>query len=65
MLDAFKGFLVLRLIGLLGLVIVVAVVLGIRSIVRGSDGVGIALLVGAVVLAAAGGCWVARRARRR
>ncbi len=59
--DIFKGFLMLRLIGLLALLIVVAVVLGIWSLTRGSDIVGVAILAGVVVLTAAIGMVVARR----
>jgi hypothetical protein len=62
--DIFKGFLVLRFIGLLALLIVVAVVLGVSSLTRGSDVVGVAILAGAVVFAAAIGSLLARRARR-
>jgi len=63
--DIFKGFLMLRLIGLLALLIVVAVVLGIWSLTRGSDIVGVAILAGVVVLTAAIGMVVARRRSRR
>jgi len=51
--DVFKGFVLLRFIGFLVLAIVVAVVLGIRSLARGSDAVGLAILAVAVVLTAA------------
>ncbi len=61
----FRGFLVLRLIGLVPLVIVAAVALGVRSLARGSDVVGVAVLVGAAVLAGAVGGVVVRGARRR
>ena len=64
MLDLFKGFLALRLLGLLSLAIVVGVVLGIRSLARGSDVVGVALIAGALLLAAGIGLIVARRPRR-
>jgi hypothetical protein len=63
--DAFRGFLVLRFIGLVALVVVAAVVLGIRSLARGSDTVGVAILVGAAFVAAAVGLLVIRGARRR
>lgn len=63
--GVFKGFLVLRLVGFLALFVVVAVVVGIRSLVRGSDVVGVAALAGAVVGAAALGSLVARRSSRR
>jgi hypothetical protein len=64
MLDLFKGFLALRLLGLLSLAFVVVVVLGIRSLARGSDVVGVALIAGALLLAAGIGLIVARRPRR-
>jgi hypothetical protein len=51
--DIFKGFLVLRFAGFLALAIVVAVVLGIRSLARGSDVIGVVLLAGAVLAGAA------------
>ncbi len=51
--DIFNGFMLLRFIGLLVLVIVVALVVGIRSLARGSDIAGIALLAGAVAVAVA------------
>jgi hypothetical protein len=64
MADVFKGFLVLRLFGFLALVIVVAVVLGVRSLVHGSDIIGIALLAGAVLVGAGAIAWLrARHAR--
>jgi hypothetical protein len=64
-LETFKGFLALRLLGLLALVGVVGVVLGIRSLARGSDVVGVALLAGSLLLAAGIGLVVARRLGRR
>lgn len=63
--DIFKGFLVLRLIALLVLVIVVGLLLGISALTRGSDIVGAAILATVVVVAAAMGSLVARRASRR
>ncbi|HEY5198737.1 MAG TPA: hypothetical protein VIJ51_17085 [Solirubrobacteraceae bacterium] len=63
--DVFRGFLVLRLIGLLAVLIVVAVVFGIRSLARGSDVAGAALLAGGLVCAVAIRSLLARRARRR
>ncbi|HEX3873035.1 MAG TPA: hypothetical protein VHW26_02740 [Solirubrobacteraceae bacterium] len=60
--ETFKGFLFLRLAGLLALAIVVAIVLGIRSVARGSDVLGIAILAVAVAVAVATGWLVARRA---
>ncbi|HEU0317069.1 MAG TPA: hypothetical protein VFR49_07050 [Solirubrobacteraceae bacterium] len=61
----FRGFLVLRFLGLIALVVVAAVVLGIRSLARGSDVVGVAVLVGAAVVAGAVGGLVVRGAGRR
>jgi len=63
--ETFKGFLVLRLAGLLALVIVVAVVLGIRAITRGSDIVGITILAVALFFVVALGSLVARHANTR
>jgi hypothetical protein len=62
--DAFKGFVVLRLIALLVLLSVAAVVFGIRSLTRGSDVVGLALLVVAVVLAGAAARLISTRPGR-
>ena len=62
--DLFKGFLVLRLVALLALLAVLAAVLGIRSLTRGSEVAGIVLLAVALIVAAALGSLVARRARR-
>ena len=62
MVDIFKGFLLLRLLGLLALVVVVAAVFGVVSLTRGSDAAGAGLLAGAVVLSVAAGVF-ARRAR--
>ncbi|MGO9752203.1 MAG: hypothetical protein ACLP8S_25300 [Solirubrobacteraceae bacterium] len=59
--DLFKGFLLLRLLGLIALLIVVAVVLGIWSLTRGSDAAGIGTLAGALIFAVAIGALVARR----
>jgi hypothetical protein len=61
----FRGFLVLRFLGLIALAIVAAVVVGIRSLARGSDVVGVALLVAAAVIAGAVGGLVVRGAHRR
>lgn len=63
--DIFKGFLRLKLIGLVALLIVVAVVLGISSLARGSTVVGVAVLAGVAVAAAAIGLLVARRTHTR
>ncbi len=63
MVDLFKGFLWLRLIAFLVLLVVVGLVFGIRSLTRGSDAVGLAMLAGVVILTAAAGYVVARRLR--
>jgi uncharacterized membrane protein len=63
--DIFKGFLRLRMIGLLVLLLVVAVVLGISSVTRGSTIVGVAILAGVIVVAAAVGAVLARRTSER
>jgi hypothetical protein len=63
--ETFKGFLVLRLAGLLALVIVVAIVLGIRALARGSDVAGATIIVVAVVFAVGLGSLVARHTRTR
>jgi hypothetical protein len=63
--DIFKGFLVLRFMAFVALLIVVAAVLGIRSLARGSEVAGIAILVGVVVSATALGSLVARRVQGR
>jgi hypothetical protein len=65
MIEIFKGFLLLRLLGMIALLIVVAVVLGIWSLTRGADAVGIGILAGALVLAVPLGSLVARRVSRR
>jgi hypothetical protein len=62
--DAFKGFVLLRLIALLALLTVAAVVFGIRALTRGSDVTGIALLVAAVVLAGAAAALISSRPGR-
>ncbi|HWH12967.1 MAG TPA: hypothetical protein VG165_17735 [Solirubrobacteraceae bacterium] len=62
--EIFKGFLLLRLIGLLALLVVVGVVLGIRSLARGADVAGIALLAGALAIAVVIRSLAARRAGR-
>ena len=56
--DIFKGFLLMRFVGFLALVIVVAVVVGIRSLARGDAALGTAILAGAVLLTVAVGCLV-------
>jgi hypothetical protein len=63
--EVFKGFLQLRLIGLLALVIVVSVVVGISSLSHGSTIAGVAILVGVVVVTAAIGSLLVRRGSGR
>jgi hypothetical protein len=62
--EVFKGFLLLRFMAFVALALVVAAVLGIRSLARGSEVAGVAILAGVVVFAAALGSLVARRAQR-
>lgn len=64
--EIFKGFLVLRLLALIPLLIVIVVLLGVSALTGGSEVLGIAILaaVPAVVVAALG--WlVARRVGER
>lgn len=64
--EIFKGFLVLRLLALIPLLIVIVVLLGVSVLTQGSEVLGIAILaaVPAVVVAALG--WLmARRAGER
>lgn len=64
--EIFKGFLVLRLLALIPLLIVIVVLLGVSALTQGSEVLGIAILaaVPAVVVAALG--WLmARRAGER
>jgi|GraSoiStandDraft_51_1057287.scaffolds.fasta_scaffold290423_1 hypothetical protein len=63
--DIFKGFMLLRFIGFLVLVIVVALVVGIRSLARGQSAAGAAILAAAVLLALAVGSLVAHRGGSR
>jgi hypothetical protein len=58
--DLFKGFVVLRFIGLFVLLVVVGVIVGISLIGRGSDVAGVGVLACAVVLAVGIGSLVAR-----
>lgn len=62
MVDLFRGFLWLRLIGLLVLLIVVGLVFGIRALTRGSDPAGVAILAGVLVVTVVA-AFIARRAR--
>ncbi len=65
MVEIFKGFLVLRLVALLALLAVVAVVFGIRSLARGSDVAGAAILAGGLVCVLAIRTLVARHRMTR
>jgi membrane protein implicated in regulation of membrane protease activity len=62
--DAFKGFLLLRFVAFLALLGVVAIVVGISLLTRGSTAGGIAVIALGVVATAAVVVFVARRARR-
>ena len=57
--EIFKGFLVLRLLALIPLLIVIVVLLGVSALTGGLEVLGIAILaaVPAVVVAASGGWW--------
>ncbi len=61
--DIFKGFLLMRFVGFLALVILVAVVIGIRSLARGDDALGAAILAGAVFFTVAVGSLVVAHRR--
>jgi hypothetical protein len=64
--EIFKGFLKLRLLGSIPLLIVIALLVGVSAIARGSDVLGIAILaVVPIVVVALLGCVLARRARER
>ncbi len=63
--DTFKGFLLMRFFGFIPLVILVAVVLGIREIATGSLLLGVVILAAAVLITAAAASHLARHARRR
>jgi predicted transporter len=63
--DAFKGFVVLRLVGLLAVLVVGAGVFAVRSFVRGGDVAGAGFLVGGLVCAVAIRSLLAGRATRR
>ncbi len=65
MVELFKGFLWLRFIGLVVLLIVVGLVFGIRSLTRGSDAVGVVLLASVLVVTVVVGSLVIRRVSRR
>ncbi|MGI8803445.1 MAG: hypothetical protein ACR2KV_14990 [Solirubrobacteraceae bacterium] len=59
--EIFNGFLLQRFVGLIALLVVLAVVLGIRSLATGSVVAGLALLAGALVILAAVGSLLLRR----
>ncbi|HWC27444.1 MAG TPA: hypothetical protein VG474_12730 [Solirubrobacteraceae bacterium] len=64
--EIFKGFLTLRLLGFIPLLIVIVVLVGVSALTRGSDVLGIAILaVVPVVVVAALGWLIARRAGER
>ena len=63
--DSFTGFLVLKLVTLLALVIVGGLVLGISALARGADVVGVAILAAVVLVTAALESLVVRRTSRR
>jgi hypothetical protein len=63
--EVFKGFLLMRLVAFVALLIVVGLIAGISALTRGSEVVGAAILAAVVVVAAATGSLVAHRARRR
>lgn len=59
--EIFNGFLLQRFLGLIALLVVLAVVLGIRALATGSVVAGLALLAGALVVLAAVGSLLLRR----
>lgn len=65
--EIFKGFLMLRLLAFIPLVILIAVLLGISALLGGSEFLGIAILavVPAIALAAVGWLMVRRAGERR
>ena len=64
--EIFKGFLMLRLLAFIPLLIVIGVLLGVSAVSGGSDVLGIAILAGVpVVVMAALGWALARRAGER
>jgi hypothetical protein len=64
--DIFKGFLMLRLLAFIPLVIVIVVLLGVSALARGSDLLGVALLAAVPVIGVAALGWLlARRAGER
>jgi hypothetical protein len=64
--EIFKGFLALRLLAFIPLLIIIAVLLGVSALTRGLDALGIAILAGVpIVVVAALGWLMARRAAER
>jgi len=64
--ETFKGFLKLRLLAFIPLLLVIAVLLGVSAITSGSEFLGIAILAAVpVVVVAALGWFIARRAGPR
>jgi hypothetical protein len=61
--EIFKGFLMLRLLAFIPMVIVVLVAFGVSALTRGADVLGIALLAAAAVVVAALAWLVAMRRR--
>ena len=61
--EIFKGFLVLRLLAFIPLVLVIVVLLGVSALTGGSELAGIAILAAVPVIVVAGlGWFLARRA---
>jgi hypothetical protein len=62
--DVFKGFLMLRLLAFIPLLIVIVVLVGVSALARGSAALGIAVLAAVpVVVVAALGWLLSRRTR--
>lgn len=62
--ELFKGFLALRLLAFIPLLIVIVVLVGISAFVRGADVLGMAVLVGIPTVVMVGLGWLLARARR-
>ena len=64
--EIFKGFLMLRLLAFIPLLLVIMVLLGVSALTRGSDVLGIAILAAVpVIVVAVLGLLMARRAGER
>lgn len=64
--EIFKGFLMLRLLAFIALLIVIVVLVGVSALARGSEVLGIAILAGLpIIVVAALGWLMARRAETR